>query len=230
LHGDFKGNLAAMLRTLISVRDVLAGRTDHPAASFDYDPYGNPTRTKGLISTDFRYAGMFYEQNSGLYLTQYRPYDSRSGRWLSRDPIGESGGVNLYGYVGENPVTYTDSLGLACSPSPTPPELSDQALSAIDTVLAEIQAAAQAAGKSALDFITTTIEPTLSGAFTDVGGVLLNLEKGLLDPGVLAGVKALLDQSQNPENPSLNYGTRRQLCELFPADCPAAPKPAAPKP
>ena len=207
-----------------SVRDVLANHTGHTAASFDYDPYGNPTRTTGTVSTDFRYAGMFYEQNSGLYLTRYRAYGSEAGRWLSRDPIGENGGVNLYGYVSGNPIAYTDLLGLACSSNTTPPELSDQQLSAIDTVLAEIQAAASAAGKSALDFITTTIEPTLSGALTDVGGVLVNLEKGLLDPGVAAGVKAIIDQGQNPNIPTINYNERKQLCALFPEDCAPAPK------
>ena len=32
---------------------------------------------------------MFYNADSGLYLTQYRAYDPVAGRWLSRDPIGE---------------------------------------------------------------------------------------------------------------------------------------------
>ena len=65
----------------------------------------------GRISVDFRYAGMFYHQASGLYLTQYRAYDPRTGRWLNRDPIEEEGGLNLYGYVGGNPVMYTDPNG-----------------------------------------------------------------------------------------------------------------------
>ena len=39
--------------------------------------------------TDFVYAGMFFNADSGLYLTKYRAYDPVSGRWLSRDPLGE---------------------------------------------------------------------------------------------------------------------------------------------
>jgi len=39
-------------------------------------------------------------------------YDPQAGRWLNLDPIGEEGGLNLYGYVGNDPVRLTDSLGL----------------------------------------------------------------------------------------------------------------------
>lgn len=39
-------------------------------------------------------------------------YDPEQGRWLSRDPIGEDGGTNLYGYVGNNPTNWVDPFGL----------------------------------------------------------------------------------------------------------------------
>jgi len=95
-----------------SVRDVLNVPNGGRIASFDYDADGKATQTAGRLSTDFRYAGIFYLQEAGLYLTQYRAYDPNTGRWLSRDPIGELGGINLYGYVGGNPVNHTDSSGL----------------------------------------------------------------------------------------------------------------------
>jgi RHS repeat-associated protein len=44
---------------------------------------------------------------------EFRVYDPSSGRWLSRDPIGEAGGENLYGFVGNNPLGAVDALGLA---------------------------------------------------------------------------------------------------------------------
>jgi RHS repeat-associated protein len=74
-----------------SVRDVYAtSPVFSMVQAYDYDPYGNPTKTPptGPL-TDFRYAGMLYHADSGLYMTQYRAYDPRTGRWLSRDPIGE---------------------------------------------------------------------------------------------------------------------------------------------
>ena len=59
------------------------------ALAYSYDPYGNALQGTAPL-TDFNYAGMFYNADSGLYLTQYRAYDPVSGRWLSRDPIEET--------------------------------------------------------------------------------------------------------------------------------------------
>jgi len=94
-----------------SVRDVLDEKGS-PIARYDYDPYGNLTSDPNK-APEFGYAGMHYHAQSGLYLTKYRAYDPQSGRWLSRDPIGELGGINLYAYVGGNPVSFIDPLGLA---------------------------------------------------------------------------------------------------------------------
>ena len=52
-----------------------------------------------------------WHATSGLHLAPFRAYDARLGRWLSRDPIGEEGGINLYGYVGDNPINSVDLLG-----------------------------------------------------------------------------------------------------------------------
>jgi RHS repeat-associated protein len=57
---------------------------------------------------------MFYNADSGLYLTNYRAYDPVAGRWLSRDPLEEESDAvgNLYAYVGGNTVNSVDPLGL----------------------------------------------------------------------------------------------------------------------
>jgi RHS repeat-associated protein len=81
-------------------------------ALYDYDPYGNVTKLSGDLDTDFAYTGHYYHAPSGLHLAPYRGYDPRLGRWLSRDPIEEEGGINLYGYVGNRAVNEIDPLGL----------------------------------------------------------------------------------------------------------------------
>ncbi|MBU2757779.1 RHS repeat-associated core domain-containing protein, partial [Acidithiobacillus sp. BN09-2] len=61
---------------------------------------------------DYRYAGLFFHEQSGLYLAVFRAYDPRGGRWISRDLVGESGGVNLYRYAKNDPIQFSDFNGL----------------------------------------------------------------------------------------------------------------------
>jgi RHS repeat-associated protein len=83
-------------------------------ARYDYDPYGNRTRTGGVASfdADFGFTGHYFHSPSGLDLTLYRAYSASTGRWLSRDPIAEEGGVNLYKYVVNDPLRNVDPIGL----------------------------------------------------------------------------------------------------------------------
>jgi len=84
-------------------------------ARYAYDPYGRRTKLSGDMDASFGYTSDYYHQQSGLCLTLYRGYDPNLGRWLSRDPIAERAGLNLYGYVYNNPIKHVDSLGLDAS-------------------------------------------------------------------------------------------------------------------
>lgn len=79
---------------------------------YEYDPYGNQTVVSGNASSDFAYAGYFHHAATGLDFALFRAYDSQHGRWLNRDPIGESGGLDMYAYADNDPATSADSSGL----------------------------------------------------------------------------------------------------------------------
>ena len=57
-------------------------------------------------------AGQFTDSETGLVYCHRRYYSPKLGRWLSRDPIGFGGGINLYGYCGGDPVNFADPSGL----------------------------------------------------------------------------------------------------------------------
>lgn len=90
----------------------MTDRNGDVVAQYEYDPYGRMTKMSGAKDASFGYAGYYVHAPSGLNLTWFRAYDPNLGRWLSRDPIEEMGGMNLYGYVGNNPVNLIDSSGL----------------------------------------------------------------------------------------------------------------------
>jgi RHS repeat-associated protein len=52
------------------------------------------------------------DQETGLFYNGMRDYNPRTGRYLEPDPIGLEGGLSRYAYVGGNPLTYVDPLGL----------------------------------------------------------------------------------------------------------------------
>jgi len=94
-----------------SIREV-TGTNEVVQARYDYDPYGQQTLVSGTLTVDFGYTGLYIHQPSGLLFASYRPYIPPLGRWASRDPLAERGGINLYGYVLNDPVNYVDPLGL----------------------------------------------------------------------------------------------------------------------
>jgi RHS repeat-associated protein len=95
-----------------SVRD-LASLSGNFQAEYAYDCFGRVTKVSEAIASDFQFAGYYNHSRSGLCLTVNRAYNSSLGRWLSRDPAEENGGLNLYAYVGNSPLMYSDPSGLA---------------------------------------------------------------------------------------------------------------------
>ncbi|MCW5555345.1 MAG: RHS repeat-associated core domain-containing protein, partial [Verrucomicrobiae bacterium] len=91
-------------------------RRGNMAASYRYDPYGNTITSSGVLSSVNKYRFSSKELMAGgvngLYYYGYRFYDPVVQRWLNRDPIGEGGGINLYGLVANDPIGRIDPSGL----------------------------------------------------------------------------------------------------------------------
>jgi RHS repeat-associated protein len=68
-----------------------------------------------FLSQPMQFSTNPYDDKTGLSYYGYRFYVPSLGRWLTRDPIGEAGGINLYGFVGNNPVIFIDANGRAWS-------------------------------------------------------------------------------------------------------------------
>jgi RHS repeat-associated protein len=80
--------------------------------SNQYSPYGEIESASGSVPQPFRFTGREYDSETGLYYYRAKYYDPELGRFISEDPIGLEGGINLYAYVGNNPVNNRDPSGL----------------------------------------------------------------------------------------------------------------------
>lgn len=75
------------------------------------DPYGS-NLPEGNLEFNLRFAGQYYDSESGLHYNMFRTYDPSSKRYMQSDPLGLAAGNNTYNYVGRNPLNYVDPLGL----------------------------------------------------------------------------------------------------------------------
>ena len=84
-------------------------------ASYTYDAFGALIAKSGPLADVFRhrFSTKYYDAETGLYYYGYRFYHPTFMRWLTEDPIAEDGGLNLYGFCGNNPVCRYDKDGRA---------------------------------------------------------------------------------------------------------------------
>ena len=102
-HADGNGNVTA----LINDKQVVGAR-------YSYDPFGNILSKSGPLAdgNTYRFSSQEYHQPSGSVLYLYRAYDPNLQRFINRDPIQELGGINLYGFVFNDPINTVDLWGL----------------------------------------------------------------------------------------------------------------------
>jgi RHS repeat-associated protein len=98
---DGKGNVEAVLD---AAQAVVAG--------YRYDPFGVLLAKTGSFEQSYGFSTKRYDEQIGMLQYEYRSYLPEVGRWSTRDPLGEAGGMNLYAFVGNNPVNWVDPSGL----------------------------------------------------------------------------------------------------------------------
>lgn len=89
-----------------------------------YSAFGEASvSTSSTAENNLRFPGQYFDEETNLHQNFHRDYDTKFGRYIQSDPIGLRGGINTYTYGFENPIYFTDSLGLSpddrCSETPS---------------------------------------------------------------------------------------------------------------
>ena len=117
----------ATFYALTDIQGTVWGYTDsqnNVVASWQYDAWGNVLSEEidpsaaALATLRHRFQGREWSAATGLINFRMRWYDAETGRWLSKDPIGISGGLNLYAFCSCTPLISCDAFGLRKSPEP----------------------------------------------------------------------------------------------------------------
>jgi RHS repeat-associated protein len=166
-HADRNGNITIMIDD-----------SDTVVAKYLYDPFGYEESATGSLASanTYRYSSKEV-QTSGLYYYLYRFYHPDLQRWANRDPIEESGGINLYAAFGSNPLLYIDPWGLALQECDCQKILKDAMIE-----IAKLNASGYSVG-----FMGSVL-----GAATGIAASLINPFVGI-GVGVGVGAKELKD-------------------------------------
>jgi len=94
-------------------------------AHYEYSPFGVITEQTGTFAGNnpFRFSNEYFDDDIQKVVFLYRFYDPWLGKFLSRDPIGKAGGLNLYGFVQNEPINSIDLLGLQGYAVPIDPSM-----------------------------------------------------------------------------------------------------------
>lgn len=93
---------------------LLSGTGGTASANYEYAPFGEAIRITGTMGRQnpARFSTKFVDEESDFTYYGFRYLRAKIASWLSRDPIGETGGKNLYAFVNNDGVTHYDALGL----------------------------------------------------------------------------------------------------------------------
>ncbi len=106
------GSNESFLRDALNSTIALTNSSGSIVDQTTYDPYGNTTDSAPSSASAFEFTGRENDQTfGGLYYMRARYYSPQLARFISRDPAGLAGGVNLYAYAGDDPIDFSDPTG-----------------------------------------------------------------------------------------------------------------------
>lgn len=100
-------------RVIVNASNIPVWRWDNVHAFGSNLPDEDPDGNSQLFEYHPRFPGQYFDKETNLHYNYFRYYEPETGRYISPDPIGLAGGLNVYGYALQNPLSYTDPDGLA---------------------------------------------------------------------------------------------------------------------
>jgi RHS repeat-associated protein len=90
---------------------VLTDDTQTVAWKAVYTPFGEAVASVQTVDNPFRFPGQYYDPETGLHYNYFRYHNPQTGRYITPDPIGLEGGINLFVYTTNNPINAYDPTG-----------------------------------------------------------------------------------------------------------------------
>jgi RHS repeat-associated protein len=108
------GATSSLLTDALGSTIALGDANGAVQTSYTYEPFGAVTESGATNTNSYQFTGRENDGTTGLYFYRARYYSPTFDRFISEDPLGFPGGPdpNVYAYVGNNPISLTDSLGL----------------------------------------------------------------------------------------------------------------------
>lgn len=124
-YSSTSGESNSLLAGALGSTIALVNSSGTVTTSYTYEPFGATTATGSPSENHFQFTGREHD-STGLYYYRARYYSPVLQRFISEDPAGFAGGINLYTYVHNRPVNDIDPLGLQPPPTPAPPPTNSQ--------------------------------------------------------------------------------------------------------
>jgi RHS repeat-associated protein len=109
-----RGKMHYYLNDRLGTPQIMTDDNGNVVWEASYKPFGQArVNPKSTVENNFRFPGQYHDQETGFHYNYHRYYDPGTGRYLTPDPIGLVGGINLFAYIENNPINFIDPSGLS---------------------------------------------------------------------------------------------------------------------